>query len=77
MLNSILDEIRDERDQQDAQWGGAGHDDQHTNFDWICYLTKHVGRAVQWPFDPAVFRRQMVIVAALAVAAIEWCDRRS
>jgi hypothetical protein len=72
----LYGEIKAERERQDAKWGGAKHDDTHTNFDWIVYLTKHVGKAVSWPFDKSRFRTQMVRVAALAVAAIEWADRR-
>ena len=72
----IFTEIAAERAQADAKYGGSVHDDTHTNFDWIVYITKHLGRAVQWPFQPSSFRRQMVRVAGLAVAAIEWVDRR-
>lgn len=73
---TIFDEIKAERDAQDAEWGGASHDDSHTNWDWVAYLTKHLGKAVVWPFNWDVFRKQMVRVAALAVAAIEWVDRQ-
>lgn len=72
----LYGEIKAEWERQDAKWGGPGHDDAHSNFDWIVYLTKHVGKAVSWPFDKSRFRTQMVRVAALAVAAIEWADRR-
>lgn len=75
-MDTIFEEIKAERAVQDAKWGGPEHDDQHTNFDWLAYIVKHLGRAVQWPFDPAIFKRQLVIVAALAVAAIEWTDRK-
>lgn len=73
---SVYDEVKAERAAQDAQWGGKDHDDKHTNFDWIAYLVKHIGRSVQWPFNVNIFRAQMVKVAALAVAAIEWADRK-
>lgn len=72
----IILEVLSERYQQDRQWGGAAHDDQHGSHDWIAYLSKHLGKAVVWPFDLITFRKQMVRVAALAVAAIEWADRR-
>ncbi len=68
-------EIQHERARQDQKWGGPGHDDQHTDHDWIVYLTKHLGKAVVWPFAPYRFRYQMIRVAALAVAAVEWVDR--
>ncbi len=72
----ILDEILDERKAQDKQWGGPKHDNQHFQNDWIALVTKHAGRAVMWPLDRSKFRKQMVIVAALAIAAIEWEDRK-
>lgn len=73
--SKIMVEIDQCRIEQDMTWGGPGHDDTHTSHDWIAYIVKHLGRAVMWPFSMTTFRRQMVIVAALAVAAIEWCDR--
>lgn len=42
--------------------------------EWIARLAKHTGRAVT--FDPQEFRREMVVVGALALAAIESFDRR-
>jgi|AntDeeMinimDraft_6_1070357.scaffolds.fasta_scaffold14704_2 hypothetical protein len=78
-VTTIYEEIQAERDHQRRKWGGAEHDDQHTTFDWLAILTKHVGQA----FDPGErgrldipkYRHQMIRVAAVAVAAIEWCDR--
>jgi len=75
-IDKIFGEILAERKAQDTKWGGSVHDDTHTNFDWIAYLAKHTGKAVQWPFDKQLFRQQMIKVAALAVAAVEWVDRR-
>lgn len=72
---SVLAEVSLERLQQDAQWGGASHDDTHKSHDWIAYIVQHAGRAVVWPWDAFAFRRAMVKVAALAVAAVEWADR--
>jgi hypothetical protein len=69
----FLRDVLDERTRQDAQWGGAAHDDEHTAFDWVALLTKHVGRAVV--DNPTTFRGQMVKVAGLAWAAGLWVDR--
>lgn len=74
-MNNIFDDINDERKEQDKLWGGPEHDDLHSSNDWIAFIAKHAGRAVVWPFDKSVFRKQMVRVAALAIAAIAWCDR--
>jgi hypothetical protein len=71
---AIFRQIAIEREKQDRLWGGADHDRVHKSHDWVAYITKHVGRAVFWPWTPEKFRQQMVIVAALAVAAVEWID---
>ncbi len=71
----VYDDIKNERAAQDRKWGGSGHDDRHNSHDWIAFIVQHTGKAVRWPFDIFKFRRQMVRVAALAVAAIEWSDR--
>jgi len=72
----LFQEIEDERNKQDAKWGGPTNDELHSSWDWIAFITKHTGKAVMWPWDGPLFRYQMVRVAALAVAAIEWFDRR-
>ena len=71
---AIYREITAEREKQDSIWGGPDHDRVHTSHDWIAYISKHLGRAVHWPWTPEKFRQQMTIVAAIAVAAIEWVD---
>jgi hypothetical protein len=75
MRKKIFEQIELERQEQDAKWGGSKHDDAHTNHDWVAFIIRHLGRAVIWPFSWHTFRFQMVRVAALAVAAIEWVDR--
>ena len=80
-LNLILDEVRTERARQDQMWGGPEHDDTHNSHDWITYIVKHLGKAIpsyvpgtdKW--EPRTWRYQMIKVAALAVAAVEWRDR--
>lgn len=71
----ILAEIAAERRHQDLKWGGPSHDDGHHSHDWVAFIVRYLGRAVVWPWDAETYRRAMVKVAALAVAAIEWVDR--
>ncbi len=78
MTDAIFDEIRDERRVQDRQWGGPAHDDARTRSEWVALLARHVGLAVD-DGEPDVsdrFRKQMVRVAALAVAALEAHGRK-
>lgn len=89
---SVYDEIRLERSAQDAKWGGAQHDDEHTPSEWIGFIIEHAAksiprayarradlleRATEYsPMEPhEVVRKQMVRVAALALATIESFDR--
>ncbi len=72
--------IEQERANQDGKWGGPKHDDHHDTLNWIAYIVKHTGKAVIWnaseEYVLRVFRIQMIRVGALAVAAIEWADRK-
>jgi hypothetical protein len=76
-LERVLSEVRQERAMQDSLWGGPAHDDLHTPAGWMAVLCRHLGLAADdaGGIDPARFRRQMVRVAALAVAAVESRDR--
>jgi hypothetical protein len=75
MRQKVFEEIDAERSVQDSKYGGPDHDDTLGSYDWIAFVARHLGLAVSRPWDAAVFRSQMVRVAALAVAAIEWVDR--
>lgn len=75
-IEKIIGDIDKERTKQDDKWGGPSHDNMHNSHDWVAFITKHLGKAVMWPWDGEKFRKQMVRVAALAVAAIAWYDRR-
>jgi len=76
-MNEIFKDIKTERVIQDFKWGGASHDDTHNSHDWTAFIIKQLGKGVIHPFDAPTYRRQMVKVAALAVAAIQWIDRVS
>ena len=74
-MEQVWNLIRQERAAQDTKWGGSKHDDEHNHHDWVVYLIKHIGKAVAWPFDRDLFQRQMIRVAALAVAGWQWAER--
>lgn len=76
-MEKIFEEIAAERIAQDKKWGGPVHDDQHNEDDWAQFIHKHTRKAApSWSLDKSLFRQQMIRVAALAVAAVEWVDRR-
>ncbi len=74
---TVYDEIRAERDRQDAEWGQE-HDDGHSGYDWE-YLVARYGDSLATRArvggDMAAWRRRMLQAATLAVAAVEWHDR--
>lgn len=81
-ISAVYAEVWAERARQDRLWGRA-HDDSHTPNEWIAYITRYSGEAAYsfiWRtpgvFERQAFRAAMVKIAALAIAAIEWIDRK-
>lgn len=75
--SEILSEVIAERQAQDAEHGGPDYDDCHSPNDWCAILIRHLGLSCsdRAETDFRRYRRQMVRVAALAVAAVEAHDR--
>lgn len=77
----ICEQLMVERYAQDQQWGGPDHDDAHTRREWLGFVEEHATRARkaigrrQQAIDLDEYRRRLVVIAALAVAAIESHDR--
>ena len=77
-MEQIFEEIRQERDRQDEQYGGPDHDDNHYPGDWCLILMKYHGRGAAVTIDTqpdATFRASMMKLAAVAVAATQSFDR--
>lgn len=68
-MRDVFDEIVRERLAQDKKWGGSDHDIEHSEWDWRHFVVTHAHRAMD-----KNFRKQMIRVAALAVAAIQAYD---
>ncbi len=75
---SILDEIAQERSQQDKKWGVQNHN----NFFWSAILGEEFGEAcqaalheVEEPEKDTNLREELIQTAAVAVAWIECLDR--
>lgn len=73
-----VSQVIEERRKQDRQWGGADHDDDHQRKDWLGFIREHSDRATRalkgCDFDE--YRKQLVEIAALALAGIESHDRK-
>jgi hypothetical protein len=74
---SILAEVSAERDRQDRDYG-ARHDDGLQRNDWSAIAARHLGLASSdgAETDADRWRRQLIRLAAVAVAAIESADRK-
>jgi hypothetical protein len=88
---NVYDEIQAERTHQDQKYGGPSHDDKHTPQDWETHLHRHTDRLLAARRGPDFnktqqghyvvgptedYRKRLIKIAALAVAAIESWDRR-
>lgn len=77
---NILDEIEAERTYQTEKWGTDADLKVNTPMDFVGYIANHSSRWFGGGFRPysretlQAFRRQMIKVGALAVAAIEHVD---
>lgn len=75
----VLCEVIEERERQDAEWGGPEHDDRHSPHDFARFVNGKTGRVYGYADTEAnavEARRRFVQIAALAVAAIESIDRK-
>jgi hypothetical protein len=69
-IHKILDE---ERDYQDAKYGGSIHDNQHTVSEWILFIRKHLNEAEDALYENDEKRALGAVrkITALGVAAME------
>ena len=75
---SVYDEIKAERDYQDGKWGHVKDDTLNTPFHWVTWIVKSAIAFTDGTWSPSAdsFRKAMLKVAALAVAAVESLDRQ-
>lgn len=79
---SVLDEIAAERRHQDQKWGHRIDDNVNTPWHWGTYLSQYATKWQIGSFAPLNhrlvedFRRRMIQVAAIAIAAVESLDRQ-
>ncbi len=79
-MNKVRDDITTERKRQDEKWGMQNHD----NFTWLAILGEEFGEAqkaaLEYRFGNSSlddYRKELIHVAAVAVAAIECFDRHN
>lgn len=73
-VNPIVDEIyvdiKKEREYQDGRWG-KDHDLRHSPNDWAAFTMRYLAKTTNEHITPSDYRKNMIKVAALAIAAIE------
>ena len=75
----ILNEVRQERKRQDEKWG----EQNHNPADWLMILSEEVGEASKAALEAKFvhddgglrYRKELIQVAAVAVAMVESLDR--
>lgn len=73
-----LDEILDERNRQDAKWGGSAHDDEHSPWEWYGILASEMNEVHQsLTIQGDNTREELVQVAAVALAWLQSMDRKA
>ncbi|WP_320053956.1 MazG-like family protein [uncultured Acetobacteroides sp.] len=82
-MDSIFEEIKNERLAQDAKWG----EQNHKPIEWVAILTEEVGEVSKEALENhfkeyyrdvdrlANYRKELIQVAAVAVAMIESLER--
>jgi hypothetical protein len=72
----VLDDVLRERDYQRGRWG-TDHDTLHSKFEWVSIMVTWLGKAASSAIggDSNGFRKRMVQVSAISLAAIESVDR--
>jgi len=76
-MDNIFDEIENERNKQDAQWGGPEHDDTHSTFEFRLQIDRQAGFIQHNPQSVADDRQRLIKIAALAFAAVQSIDRKN
>ena len=75
--DDVVREVGEERRRQDLRRGGPENDDLKENYDWAVLIQRLEGEAfsARARNDFAEYRRVMIQVAAVAVAAVQSIDR--
>lgn len=79
VTKKLLDEINEERIRQDKKYGGTEKDDEQSPLHWTSQIKKRASRAngdFTTTQNTKEYRRRMLQIAALAVAAVDSIDRK-
>lgn len=72
----LLAQIEAEMLREKEKWGDAASDDQLSRLTWLRLIDEHRIRATRYGAGIDEYRHELVVIASLAVAAIEALDRK-
>jgi len=72
----LIEQITGELERAAAKWGGATSDDRLDRLTWLRLIDEHRIRATRYGASSDEYRHELVVIAALAMSAIEAHDRR-
>lgn len=75
--DEIIAQVEAELSRAREKWGGATSDDRLNRLTWLRLVDEHRIRATRHGASADAYRHELVVIAALAIAAIEAHDRRS
>ena len=73
--SDVLAQIEAEFDRAAEKWGGPSSDDRRDRLTWLRLIDEHRLRATRYGANSDEYRHELVVIAALTVAAIEAHDR--
>lgn len=73
---NVIAQIDAEIERATEKWGGPSNDDRLDRLTWLRLIDEHRMRATRHGTSSDEHRHELVVIAALAVAAIEAHDRR-
>lgn len=82
LRQQIVNEVLSEREYNEEKWGNEADDTKNRPNDWIAYIASYSTRWFTGGFSPYKphevldFRKCMIKVAAIAIAAVESLDRQ-
>lgn len=74
--SALIEQIAVELERAAEKWGGPSSDDRLARLTWLRLIDEHRMRATRYETSDDEYRHELVVIAALAVAAIEAHDRR-
>lgn len=73
--SDVIAQIEAECDRAAQKWGGPVADDRLSRLTWLRLVDEHRIRATRHGAGNDEYRHELVVIAALAIAAIESHDR--